>query len=178
VNPQVRSIVLIGMMGAGKSSVGRCLERRTGLRRFDIDDIVSKRFGKSVAEIFSELGEEQFRSAETEALATLSPDEPAIIVTGGGIVLREANVQYLKRLGVVVWLEADEEILFERATRRRNRPLLNTSDPRATMAKIFSERFPLYSAAGDVRVDTTNRNHDEVADLILSEMENRIGSAK
>jgi shikimate kinase len=174
----VRSIVLIGMMGAGKSSVGRCLERRTGLRRFDTDDMVAKRFGKSVTEIFSKLGEEQFRTAETEVLANLAPTKPAIIVTGGGIVLREENVAHLKRLGVVVWLDADESVLFERATRRGNRPLLKTADPRATLTAILDQRLPLYTAAADLRIDTTGRAHEEVADLILSEIETRTVGAK
>src|SRR3954469_24150973 len=113
-----RSIVLIGMMGAGKSSVGRCLERRTGLRRFDIDEIVSARFGQSISDVFATLGEDEFRRAGTEALASLSPMPPVIIVTGGGVVLRTENVQHLKRLGMVVWLQAEEDALFERAARR------------------------------------------------------------
>jgi shikimate kinase len=173
-----RSIVLIGMMGAGKSSVGRCLERRTGLCRFDTDEIVSTRFGKPITAIFSQLGEEQFRAAETEALATLSPIPPAIIVTGGGIVLRRENVQHLRRLGTVIWLDADEDTLFERATRRGNRPLLKTSDPRDTVAQILLERTPLYRTACDLRVDTTHRSHDEVAEFILSEIENRTAQMK
>jgi len=166
-----RSIVLIGMMGAGKSSVGRCLERRTGLRRFDTDEIVSRHFGKSVSEIFAKLGEEQFRQAETKALAGLTPDPPAIIVTGGGIVLKEENIQHLKRLGRVVWLDAEEEILFERATRRGNRPLLKTDDPRATLAKIRAERETRYAEASDVRINTGGRSHEEVADMILTEID-------
>src|SRR5437868_14255943 len=122
------------MMGAGKSSVGRCLERRTGLARFDTDEMVSARLGRSVADIFRELGEEQFRKAETEALAALKPAQPAIIVTGGGVVLRNENIQHLHRLGLVVWLDAEEETLFQRASRRGNRPLLQTADPRSTLA--------------------------------------------
>jgi shikimate kinase len=174
--PSVRSIVLIGMMGAGKSSVGRCLERRTGLRRFDTDEIVSARFGQSISDVFSTLGEDEFRRAETEALASLPPMPPAIIVTGGGIVLRSQNVQHLKRLGVVVWLQAEEDTLFDRAARRGNRPLLATDDPRATMAKILAERTPLYAGAADICLDTTHRDHEEVADLILAGIEDRTAS--
>jgi shikimate kinase len=168
-----RSIVLIGMMGAGKSSVGRCLERRTGIQRFDIDEIVSTRFQKSITEIFAKLGEEQFRRAETEALASLNPEQPAIIVTGGGIVLREENVRHLKRLGLVVWLDAEEAVLFERASRRGNRPLLKTDDPSSTLSKIRTERENRYAAACDVRVDTTHNSHEEVADIILAEVDRR-----
>ena len=173
----LRSIVLIGMMGAGKSSIGRCLERRTGLRRFDTDESISRQFGKSIPEIFSESGEPQFRQAEAETLSKLSPTHPLIIVTGGGIVLREENIQHLKRLGIVIWLDADEKTLFERASRRGNRPLLKTADPRSSLANILTERRPLYARAADVRIDTTNRGHDEVADLILSEIESRTAGA-
>src|SRR3954452_10326003 len=145
------------MMGAGKSSVGRYLERRTGLQRFDTDELISTWFGKSIPEIFTEIGEEQFRASETEVLAAIAASPPAIIVTGGGIVLRAENVEHLKRLGVVVWLDADADTLFERATRRGNRPLLKTDDPRGTLSKIASERASLYEGASDIRIDTTNR---------------------
>ena len=168
-----RSIVLVGMMGAGKSSVGRCLERRTGLRRFDTDEIVSNRFGKSIAQIFSDVGEDKFRAAETEALAGLSPSPPSIIVTGGGIVLRPENREHLRRLGVVVWLDADQETLFQRASRRGTRPLLKTANPRETLTEIAAARSPLYASASELRIDTSNRSHEEVADAILTEMEAR-----
>jgi shikimate kinase len=168
-----RSIVLIGMMGAGKSSVGRCLQRRTGLLRFDTDEIVALQFGTSISEVFAKYGEEQFRSAEADALANLAPAEPSVIVTGGGIVLRDENISHLKRLGMVVWLEAEAATLFQRASRRGNRPLLQTDNPREALERILAERTPRYAKAADVRVDTTNREHDEVADLILEEIENR-----
>jgi shikimate kinase len=171
--PSPRSIVLVGMMGAGKSSVGRCLERRTGLRRFDTDELVIQRFGKTILQIFSELGEEAFRAAETDALAGLSLSAPSIIVTGGGIVLRPENSEHLRRLGVVVWLDAEEETLYQRATRRRTRPLLKTENPRATLTEIVAARSALYENVSEIRIDTTNRSHEEVADAILNEIEAR-----
>src|SRR5882762_9013328 len=91
-----RSIVLIGMMGAGKSSVGRCLQRRTGLARLDTDEMLAAEFGMSIAQVFEKHGEEKFRDFETEVLRKLATDRPAIIVTGGGIVLRTKNVDLLK----------------------------------------------------------------------------------
>ena len=99
---QPRSIVLIGMMGAGKSSVGRCLQQRTGLALFDTDKIVASQFGISVPEIFSKYGEDQFRDAESDALRELVVERQGIIVTGGGAVLRGENVDLLKELGTVV----------------------------------------------------------------------------
>jgi shikimate kinase len=166
-----KSIVLIGFMGAGKSSVGRFLERRTGLARMDTDEIVSSKFGLSIQEIFSKHGEEWFRDAETETLRELSPDRPSIIVTGGGIVLRQENVDLLKRLGSIVWLDADEKELFQRASRRGERPLLQTRNPEKTFSELFRKRRSLYEGAADLRVDTSSLSHDAIAELILRRME-------
>jgi shikimate kinase len=166
-----KSIVLIGMMGAGKSSVGRCLQRRTGLARLDIDEMLAVEFGIPIAQIFATHGEEKFRNAETNALRQLAPDRPAIIVTGGGIVLRNENASLLKKLGTVVWLIADEATLFERASRRNDRPLLQKDDPRAVYSELFRRREPLYAAAADLQVDTAAKTHDEVADTILNKLE-------
>jgi shikimate kinase len=171
VDHGARSIVLIGMMGAGKSSVGRCLERRTGLQRFDIDDLVVAHVGRSIPQIFTEFGEAHFRDAETDVLAALNPRQSAIVVTGGGVVLRRANVSQLKRLGLVVWLDANEEVLLDRATRRRDRPLLERADPKSAVAKLISERAPLYAAVADLRIDTSSLTHEQVSELILAEVE-------
>jgi shikimate kinase len=169
-----RSIVLIGMMGAGKSSVGRLLARRTGLACFDTDELVAAEFGLSIPEIFEKYREERFRDAETEVLHKLVLPQPIIIVTGGGIVLRRENVDLLKRLGTVVWLAADEATLFERASRRGERPLLKTETPRATFSELLRQREPLYAAAADFEVDTSSLTHDEMADAILE----KIGRAR
>jgi shikimate kinase len=166
-----KSIVLIGMMGAGKSSIGRLLQRRTGLARFDIDEAVAKKIALSIPEIFSQLGEEKFRDAETEVLRELTADKSAIIVTGGGIVLREENVDLLKQLGTIVWLDADEERLFERASRRGQRPLLQRQNSRKMFSELLRERQPFYAKAADLQVDTSVLTHDEVADMILNKIE-------
>jgi len=166
-----KSIVLIGMMGAGKSSVGRSLQRQSGLARLDTDEMLAAEFGMSIAEIFEKHGEEKFRDAESELLRKLAPDRPAIIVTGGGIILRPQNVDLLKSVGTVVWLAADEAILFERAARRDHRPLLQKENPREVFSKLFREREPLYAAAANIRIDTTRLDHDEVAETILNKME-------
>jgi shikimate kinase len=166
-----QSIVLIGFMGVGKSSTGKALARKTGLPRFDTDEIVSRRFDLSVAEIFTRFGEEDFRDAETEALRELSETTPAIVVTGGGIVLRPENVKMLCQLGRVVSLEADAETLFRRISRRATRPLLQTENPRATLVELLRVRNPLYRAAADVRLDTSRLTHDEAADAVLLSIE-------
>ena len=158
------------MMGAGKSSVGRCLHRRTGLALHDTDEIVAVDFGKSISEIFPKFGEQCFRQAETEALRSLPTTEHTITVTGGGIVLREENIGMLKRLGVIVWLDAEEETLFARAQQKQDRPLLQTKDPRKTFAQIFGARRPLYANIADIRVDTSVLTDEEVAVAILTKL--------
>src|SRR5215471_17592348 len=122
------------MMGAGKSSVGRCLNRRTSLALQDMDEIVAAKFGMSIAEVFAARGEKQFREAETEALRRIRTEEQTIIITGGGIVLRRENVEILTSQAVIVWLDADEETLFARAALEKNRPLLQSRNRR----KAFS----------------------------------------
>ena len=170
-----KSIVLIGMMGAGKSSVGRALAQRTGLARLDTDEAVATQFGMSVAEIFEKHGEEKFRDAETELLRQLAPDRTAVITTGGGIVLRPENVGRLKQLGTIVWLNADEPTLFERASRRNTRPLLQNSNPRAIFSELFRHRVPLYQSAADIEIDTASLDHDQVAEIILNKIEELAG---
>jgi shikimate kinase len=157
-------------MGAGKSSVAHCLQQRTGLAGVDIDEIVMSKFGVSISEIFSAHGEDRFREAETEALQTLRIDQQTIIVTGGGIVLRKENVNLLRRLGVVVWLEADEETLFERALRTENRPLLQTKHPRKAFARMLRERLTLYAKVADIQIDTSVFTEEEVAVAVLSKL--------
>jgi shikimate kinase len=156
------------MMGAGKSSVGACLRRRTGLGLFDMDDIVASKFGLSIPEIFAEHGEKRFREAETEALRCVRTEDQAIIITGGGGVLRKENVGVLRNQGVIVWLDADEKTLFARASRKQNRPLLRTKNPRKAFSKIHDARRPLYASIADIRVDTSVLTDEEVAVAILA----------
>src|SRR4051795_6877998 len=120
-----RSIVLVGMMGVGKSTVGALIARNTGMPLIDLDERIEKKVGASIADIFETRGEAAFRTLETAALADTSIDGPTVIVTGGGIVGAKENREHIKQLGTVVWLDADAEILYERATRERHRPLLN-----------------------------------------------------
>ena len=165
-----KSIVLIGMMGAGKSAVGRCLRQRTGFVRFDTDEMVSSKFGIPISQIFSTRGEDKFREAETEVLRRISPDQRSIIVTGGGIILREENVGLLKRLGAVVWLVGEEGTLFNRVSRTGNRPLLQGKNPRKAFAEMLQARLPLYAKIADIRVDTSARTDEEVAVAILTKL--------
>jgi shikimate kinase len=158
------------MMGAGKSSVGRCLHRRTGLGLYDTDEIVAANFGLSIPEIFAEHGEKKFREAETQALRSMRTEERTIIVTGGGIVLHKENIEILRSQAVIVWLDADEETLFERGSRKQNRPLLQTKNPRRTFSQILGARRPLYANIADFRVDTSVLTDEEAAVAILAKL--------
>ncbi len=162
-----RSIVLIGFMGTGKSLVGKILERQTGFRRFDTDEIISQKLKMPIEAIFSAHGEESFRELETETLRSLSIEEPAIIVTGGGTVLRSENVDLLRQMGTVVWLDADEATLRARIHRLSDRPLLRTANPEASLSELLEARKPRYNSAADLRVDTAKNNPEQIAELIL-----------
>lgn len=164
--------MLIGMMGTGKSVVGKVLEEKTGLRRFDTDEVVSSKSKMPVNEIFSTHGEGHFRDLETETLRSMSLEEPAIIVTGGGIVVRGENVDLLRQLGTVVWLDADQATLRMRIRRLSDRPLLQTANAEATLSELLVAREPLYRKAADLRVDISQKNPEEIAELILANIKN------
>jgi shikimate kinase len=161
-----RSIVLIGFMGTGKSSVGRRLADATGWPRYDTDSMIATTLGMRITEIFDILGEERFREEEAAILQKLDENRRAIIVTGGGAILRPENVARLRALGTIVCLTANHATLLERLGRRPERPLLRTENPAATLEKLLQEREPLYAAAADLSVDTSALTHDEVADFI------------
>ena len=156
----------------GKSVVGKALEQKTGLPRFDTDEIISSKSKMPITEIFSTHGEEHFRNLETETLRSMSLEEPAIIVTGGGIVLRAENMDLLRQLGTVVWLDADEATLRTRIRGLSDRPLLQTANPRAALSELLAAREPLYRRAADLRVDVSQKNPQQIAELILENIRN------
>jgi shikimate kinase len=158
------------MMGVGKSSVGRCLRRRTGLNFLDTDEIIASSFGMSIPKIFDEHGEKKFREAETEVLRRMQTEEQTIIVTGGGIVLRKENVEMLRSQGVIVWLDGDDQTLFARASRKKNRPLLHTRNPRKAFSQILGARRSVYANIADIRIDTAVLTDEEVAVAILAKL--------
>lgn len=163
----IPNIILVGFMGSGKSSVGRRLAALTEHRFVDTDDLVAENEGLSIPEIFSAAGEEGFRLCEEAALADLEGETGVVVSTGGGMVLRESNRGRLRRMGIVVWLDADPEVLFERATRTGRRPLLQTDDPQGRFASLLESRRPIYEEVSDARVDSTGLSHDEAAAKIL-----------
>jgi shikimate kinase len=163
------NLVLIGFMGCGKSSVGRRLSGLTGHRFVDTDELIVQREGRSISEIFSQSGEDYFRDVEQRSLEDLVGVCGIILSTGGGLVLRPANRETLRKIGIVAWLDASPEVLFERATRSSKRPLLQTGDPRKAFDELLGVRRELYGLAADFRIDSTRLSHDEAAQLLLDE---------
>ena len=161
------NIVLIGFMGCGKSSVGKRLAGRLELEFLDSDDLISVRAGKTITEIFDSEGEENFRERETEVLRSIDGSAGIVLAKGGGSILREENRELLRRIGIVIWLHADPESLFERASRRRKRPLLDVENPRGTFRDLLESRMPLYENTAFVKVDATGLSHDQTLEAIL-----------
>jgi len=168
VNAGDNAISLIGFMGAGKSAVGRELSRRISWPRHDTDEMIREQFGISIPDIFAQHGEPAFRDAETALLKTLRRGIAGIVVTGGGIISRAQNVQLLRGMGRIVWLDAAEEVLWQRVSKHSTRPLPQTPDPRARFAKLLRERLPLYQSAADYRINTTSNSIAQVTDEIIA----------
>jgi shikimate kinase len=163
----VRNLILVGFMGSGKSSVGREIARRCQLRFLDTDSMIRKKCGKSISEIFAVDGEAAFREEEHQALLSLRGAHQSVIATGGGIVLASRNRSLLRSLGAVIWLTAEEEVIWERVSRKSTRPLLQTDDPRSTVTKLMAVRNPLYHETAHVTIDTSVLSHQEVATRVL-----------
>jgi shikimate kinase len=161
------NLILVGYMGAGKSSVGRLAAHRLGFQFIDTDALVVSRTGMEITDIFAQLGEAHFRDLETNAIESLMSLNRCVIATGGGAVLREKNRELLRALGYVVLLTASEDAIFDRVSRNSRRPLLRTENPRATIARMLEERRPSYEAAAHLIVDTTERSHEEAADAVI-----------
>jgi shikimate kinase len=161
-----RSIVLIGFMGTGKSSVGRQLAAAIGCPRLDTDQMIATALGMPITKIFARLGEERFREEESKILEKLDPVEQSIIVTGGGVVLRPRNVARLHELGTIICLTADLPTLLERLGRQSHRPVLQTENPSTTVQTLLREREPLYRQAADFTIDTSSLSHGQVVQAI------------
>jgi shikimate kinase len=164
-----RSIVLVGMMGVGKSSVGRRLAARLGIPFVDADSEIEKAAGMSVADIFSRHGEADFRNGEARVIARLLEGGPQVLATGGGAFMNANSRRIIRERGVSVWLRAELDVLLRRISKRRSeRPLLQTADPAETLRGLLAEREPIYAQA-DLTVQSREVTHDAVvADIIAA----------
>ncbi|MBZ0141062.1 MAG: shikimate kinase [Pseudorhodoplanes sp.] len=164
-----RSIVLIGMMGAGKSSVGRKLALRLGIPFVDADTEIERAAGMSIPDIFEIHGETEFRAGESRVIARLLDGGPQVLATGGGAFMNAATRARIREKGISVWLKADFEVLLRRIKRRSDRPLLKTADPAATLRQLIDVRYPVYAEAA-----ITIESRDVLHEVIVGEIVERL----
>jgi shikimate kinase len=162
-----RSIVLVGMMGAGKSSIGRRLAARVSIPFVDADSEIEAAAGMSIADIFAIHGEPYFRAGEARVIARLLEHGPQVLATGGGAFMNAQTRATLREKAVSVWLKADLDVLTRRLRRRNDRPLLKTDDPVATLTDLLLVRDPIYAEA-DVTVVSRDVTHDVIVDEIIA----------
>lgn len=164
-----KSVVMVGMMGAGKTAIGTQLARLLDVPFIDSDDAIVAAANRSIAEIFERDGEAFFRQKETQVLERLLEGPACILSTGGGAFMSQVNRQIIADKGVSVWLRADLDLLWNRVRHKTTRPLLRTANPRATLKEIFAARTPIYALA-DLTVDAA-------ADLSIDDMAHRVREA-
>ncbi len=164
VHPYLPSIVLIGLMGCGKTTIGKELHRETRLPLRDTDSIIERHAGISIPKIFAQHGEAHFRDLETDLLRQLEQKKhlTCIISTGGGIAIRPENRAILKNMGFVVWLDSDADTLYRRIKHCTNRPLLKNPDPKGTLARLLEERNAFYRETAHLCIDTSNLHINEI----------------
>ena len=171
-----RSVVLVGMMGAGKSSIGRRTALRLGIPFVDADGEIEKAAQMTISDIFAVRGEGEFRAGEARVIARLLEGGPQVLATGGGAFMHPDTRALIGVKGVSVWLEAELDVLMRRIRRRHDRPLLKTADPGATLRKLMQERYPVYGLA-DLTVQSREVPHDQIVDEIVRGLAVRFGIA-
>jgi shikimate kinase len=171
-----RSIVLVGMMGAGKSTIGRRLAARLGLAFLDADVEIEAAAGMTIPEIFELHGEPHFRDGEARVIARLLDGGPAVLATGGGAFMREDTRRRIGDKAVSIWLKADADIIMRRVRRRADRPLLQTADPAATVSRLMTEREPVYQRA-DITIGSRDVPHDKIVEECVDALHRRLCGA-
>jgi shikimate kinase len=169
-----RSIVLVGMMGAGKSTIGRRLAARLRLPFLDADIEIEAAASMTIPEIFSAHGEPYFRDGEARVIARLLDNGPAVIATGGGAFMREETRNLIRDKAVSIWLKADVDVIMKRIKRRADRPLLQTEDPAATVSRLLEAREPVYQSA-DLTIWSRDVPHDRIVDECIDALRARLG---
>jgi len=169
-----RSIVLIGLMGAGKTAVGRRLANRLDLNFIDADTEIEVAAGATISEIFAEHGESYFRQGERKVIKRLMEAGPQVLATGGGAYMNPETRANIKARGLSVWLKADVKVLLKRVGRRDNRPLLAGGDSEKVMKKLIEERYPIYAEA-DVTVGSRDVPHDVIVGAVIDALAAKLG---
>ncbi len=171
-----RPIVMVGLMGAGKSSVGRRLAQRLGLPFVDADDEIEAAAGCTIPDFFTRFGEDEFRRGEERVICRLLEGPPQVVATGGGAFMSELTREKVKQKAISIWLRAELDVLLRRVKRRNNRPLLAGKDQRQVLRELMDVRYPVYAEA-DVVVDSGEGPHEDVVERIVAELEKRCGPA-
>lgn len=164
-----RSLVMVGLMGCGKSAIGRRLANRLSLPFVDADEEIEKRAGMSISDIFAEYGEAHFRDREAKIIASLLEAGPQVLATGGGAYMNEDTRAAVAAKGVSIWLRAQLPVLMRRVTKRNTRPLLKTADPEAVMRRLMEERYPVYANA-DIVVESRDVPHEVIVGEIIDSL--------
>jgi shikimate kinase len=164
--PIDRSIVMVGLMGAGKTSIGRRLAQRLGLPFVDADHEIESAAGCTIEEIFERYGEAAFRDGERKIIQRLLERPPHVLATGGGAFMDPETRARIKAAGISVWLKADLDVLVRRVSRRSNRPLLKRGDPREVLAKLMELRYPVYAEA-DVCIDSLDAPAETTVERVI-----------
>jgi shikimate kinase len=168
-----RSVVLVGMMGAGKSTIGRRLSLRLRLPFLDADTEIETAAGMSIPDIFEARGEPDFRDGEARVIARLLDSGPGVLATGGGAFMREETRNRIRDKAISIWLKADADIIMRRVKRRADRPLLQTADPEATVGRLLREREPIYQYA-DLTVWSRDVPHEKIVDECIEALYGRL----
>jgi len=168
-----RSLVLIGLMGAGKSAIGRRLAKRLELDFVDADKEIEAAAGKTINEIFADHGEAYFRDGERRVITRLLDGGPIVLATGGGAYMTDQTRAGISEKGLSIWLKADLDVLLERVSRRDTRPLLKTGNPREIMKTLMDERYPVYGRA-DITVESRDVPHEVIVEEIVQAVVNRL----
>jgi shikimate kinase len=168
-----RSLVLVGIMGCGKSTVGRRLANRLDIPFVDADTEIEQAANMSVPEIFTVHGEPYFRKGEERVIARLLREGPQVLATGGGAYMSEATRNEIAENGISIWLKADLDTVMERVRKRSNRPLLQTPDPEGTMRELMAKRYPVYGMA-ELTVNSRDVPHDHVVEDIVEALKSRL----
>lgn len=169
-----RTVVLVGMMGAGKTTIGRRLAPRLGLRFFDADEEIQRAAGMSVADLFAAHGEASFRAGEAQVIARLLSGPPHVLATGGGAIMNAETRRLIKTQAISVWIKADVDTLLKRATRRDTRPLLRSGDARETLTRLLDARAPLYAEA-DLVIESAPGPHSRTVNAIVDALRSLLG---
>lgn len=165
-----RTIVFVGLMGAGKTAIGRNIAHALGIPFADSDHEIEHVSRMTIPDLFEQYGEAEFRSLERRVIARLLKSGPAVLSTGGGAFMNESTRRAIARRGVSIWLRADLDVLMSRVTRKQNRPLLKNRNPRAMMQMLMDERYPVYGTA-DITVETRDDRKEVIADEVLRALE-------